>query len=130
MPEVDVSEILEDTDIADVFDVCRREDTVSIQTGRSVLTEQHYPDVIGVVLNVEPSANQRTGDSQTTSQVVSVVTRFRLRAAGAGGQPDVITLAGVSYTVTKVLMHTRYGAGFVKAEAESMNAADTPPVQP
>lgn len=127
MPELDVSDILSDPDIADVFVVKRRADVIDVATGRSTVQVTEYPNVIGVVLHVDPSDNERKEEAQMTSLTIAVVTRFRLRAAAEAWQPDIVRLGGIDYTVKKVLRHTRYGAGFVKAECVSMNASDPPP---
>ncbi len=127
MADLDVTELLEDPDFADVFTVTRRTDTVN-NKGRSVVSTRRYRNVLGVCQPADPSDNVRTDDSQMTNRHLNIVTRFRMHAASDGGHPDQVQMVGdpVVYTVKSVKPWTRFGAGFVKVTLESQNAADTP----
>ena len=127
MPDLDVTEILSDPDLADLFDVIRRTEVVGA-TGRSTLTEVTTVGVAGVVTPGDPGNLLRKDDSQMTSRVISISTTYRLRASGEGFQPDILLYDGVRYTVKATQLWTRFGAGFVNAVATSMNAADPAPV--
>lgn len=125
MADLDVTEVLEDPDFSDVFTVLRRKDVVSAK-GRSTMSTTKIRNVVGVVTPQDPSDNARKDDSQMTARNIEIVTRFRLRAAADGVQPDQVQLTGdpVIYTVKSTKLWTRFGPGFIKAQLTSMNAAD------
>jgi hypothetical protein len=126
VPTLDVSEVFDDDDLMDSFTVLRRSECVG-DDGRATFTRTAYPNTVGFVMVKGPGKNTRKDDSQMTSRDISVVTQFRLRAASDGVQPDEIVWDGVTFTITSITPHTRWGEGFVKAEATSMNASDRPP---
>ena len=128
MADLDVTELLVDPDFVEMVTVTRRDEVVSAVTGRGTLVSTVFPNIVAFLITTDDDANVRKDDAQSTSRVINVVTEFRLRAAGAGIQPDVITYDGANYTVKALKPHTRWGAGFLKATAESMNAYDAPPV--
>lgn len=123
---LDFSDLIEDADLGDSFSVIRRTDTVAAN-GRSVLTEQTISDLWGVVTFSGEGKNTRKEESQTTDNEIKVTTKFRLRAAAEGVQPDIVLYDGIRYTVTSVRRWTRLGTGFVKATAVSSNASDPTP---
>lgn len=127
MPELDVTEILSDPDLADTFSVVRRTETVG-SNGRPTLTEVTTDNVVGVVTPGDPGNLTRTDDSAMASNLITISTTFRLRALGAGFQADVILYDGMRYTVKAMKRWQRFGAGWVKVVAESENAADPAPV--
>lgn len=127
MPDLDVTEILFDPDLADTFTVRRQTETVGVN-GRSSVAVVDTPNVIGFVIVSDPSDNVRNEDGQMTPRVIDVVTTYRLRAAGTNIQPDIIIWAGTNYLVKQIKPHTRFGAGFVKVTAQSQSAADAPMV--
>lgn len=127
MATLDVTEILDDEDIASEFHVVRRDEAVSLDTGRATIKERLHGPIIGVVVAKGPDKNQRRDDAQMIDRRISVVTVFRLRAASDNVQPDIIIWDGTRYTITHVTPHTRFGQGFVKAEALAMQASNHPP---
>lgn len=126
MPLLDVTEILSDDDLGDVFDVIRRVE-VPDGHGRATYTPTTIPNQVGVVISIDPSDLKRDDGSELSFRNISIATTFRLRAAGIGIQADQVVWDGITFTITKVKVHTRWGAGFVKAEATSQNAYDAPP---
>lgn len=126
MPDLDVTDLLDDDDLADDFDVVRRDETVDTH-GRSVITATNLPGQRGVITYSSPDTLQRRDDAQMTSRVAVVVTTFRLRASGYGFQPDQVLYDGITWTIKAVSPYTRFGAGFVECIMESMNAADPAP---
>lgn len=126
MPGLDVTELLSDPDLCDVFDVYRRTETVG-SNGRSTTTEAVTAGVVGVVTPGDSGDLLRKDDSQMTSRIITISTTFRLRASGDGFQPDVVLYDGVRFTVKAVKLWNRFGAGYIKAAATSMNAADPAP---
>lgn len=126
MPYLDVTEVLYDPDLGDVFDVIRRVETVG-NDGRPTLVESTVADQCGIVTPGDTGKLLRKDDSQMTSRVISISTVFRLRASGDGFQPDIVLYDGVRFTVQAVQLFTRFGAGFVNAVATSSNAFDPAP---
>ena len=123
MPTLDFSDVLASPEFQSEFSVKRRIDSIDEATGRSTITSQQTDGVLGVVVYGNGD-NTRRDDAQATDRRITVITRFRLRAAGAAVQPDVVVYDGVDFTVTGVEPWHRFGSGFVKASAESMQAAD------
>lgn len=126
MPNLDVSEVLLDPDIADVFDVVRRAEAVG-DDGRATTKDSTYRNIIGVVTTAEPGAAEIKDDGQMMPRKISVVTLFRLRGPASGVQPDQIIIGGVTFTVTEVLPFTRFGRGFVEVVATSIAPTSRPP---
>lgn len=127
MPDLDINELFEDDDLGDCFDVKRRTERIDEGSGLAVREEELFKGVFGTVVSIEPTKNNRTPDSQMTDKVIEVCTPFRLRAASEGVQPDIIVWNGSEFTITTFKDHTRWGDGWVKVTAQSMNASDAPP---
>ena len=125
MPSVDVSDVLFDPDLADIFDVVRQTEVVNDQ-GRSVVQSTRMCNIVGVITATAPADLQRRDDGQMMPQKISVVTVFRLRGPAPGFQPDQIVYGGTTFTVTEILPFSRFGKGFVEALATSMNAINLP----
>lgn len=123
MPTLDFTDVLVSPEFTSKFSAIRRTDVVDQATGRSAVTETRVDNLLGVVVYGDGSNNRRD-DAQATDRRITVITRFRLRAASEGVQPDVVLYDGVRFTVTSLEPWHRFGSGFVKANAESMNASD------
>jgi len=130
MPNVDVSDLLLDPDVAgQQFVVVRRAENVN-EFGESAWT-YGQATAIGAI---QPSGDQglmrgESFDAQAKSVVV--YTRFRLRgvnsgASGASFKPDIVLWNGVYYEVTNIDSYGSFGAGFVKAECTSISNIDLP----
>lgn len=126
MPNLDVTDLLDDDDLADDFDVLRRDEAIS-DHGRPVITVSTFAGQRGVITHSSPDTLQRRDDAQMTSRVAVIITTFRLRASGDGFQPDQVLYDGITWTIKAVSPYTRFGAGFVECIMESMNAADPAP---
>ena len=126
MPLLDVTEVLNDPDFADVFSVLRRSEAVG-NNGRAVITEQQTDGVVGVVTIASPNDLVRFDAGQMTGRGIMIVTTFRLRASAQGVQPDQVIWDGATYTVKGIDPYHRFGAGFIEALAMSMNASTPPP---
>ena len=125
MPMLDVAFVVMDPMLADRFNVTRRVETIDTN-GRPVMTTTPYLNLIGVVTQEDPSKLTRADDSENVPREISVVTKFAIRGASLGFQPDLITWNGTDYLVTSVKPYNRFGAGFYEASAASMTATDTP----
>ena len=133
MPFLDVDAPLFDPDFTDTFTVNRRVESLSLK-GRSTLTSQLFPNVIGVVTAVSPSDLDRADGYQAMTRSISVVTQFRLRGEVVNEQPDIIIWRGDNYVVKHIDPYPQFGQGFYQVEATSMDRVDvafnpTPPGQ-
>jgi len=134
MPWLDVSDIVDDPDLADIFNVIQRPETVDPATGRSSTGSVENLDILGVVTMQDPAELMRRDDSDSAPRLIFVASTFRFRATSKeGGSPykgDVIVwpqpgeAGSTEYTVIKVYPYSRYGAGFTEVVAQSMNATD------
>ncbi|MFG1260032.1 hypothetical protein V5F79_22150 [Xanthobacter flavus] len=115
MPLLDVSDVLLDPDFADTFTVYREAVTVG-DDGRSIRTETTFPGV-GVVTPDMWSTLQRAPEGSNVSEIITVITQFRLTSSVDGTDADEIVWNGKRYVVIAVGDCTRFGAGFVEASA-------------
>lgn len=129
MPEIDVTDILVDIDIADSqFTVIRRQEVVN-NFGETTLVTTTYPPTlpqpIGAIYPTGDNKLQRKEDFTSQSDTITVVTQFRLRGASKSGgnkfQPDIVVWNGNNYVVSNVNEFTQYGAGFIEAECTSID---------
>lgn len=134
MPWLDVSDIVMDPDLADVFNVVQRPETVDPNTGRASVTYVENYDVVGTVTMENPADLMRRDDSDSAPRLIFVASTFPFRNActenGQQYKGDVITWpqpgapGSTQYTVIKVYPYSRYGAGITECVAQSMNATD------
>lgn len=123
MALLDVSEILTDPDLVDLFNVRRRSETVDIH-GRSTVSETMFPQIAGVVTAISPNDLDRREDYQSMSRSISVVCRFRLHGETEGNQPDIVVWRGDNFIVKHVDPYPQFGRGFIQAECSSMDRVD------
>lgn len=130
MPLLDVSEVIDDPDFADTFEVIRRVETVN-SFGESTVVEDSTEGVSGVVCMASPEDLERLAEEDRQHKVISVVTRYRLRGvskeSGSTYKPDIILWAGSHYEVKWIDDYTHYGTGFVEVLAGSIDYVDPPP---
>lgn len=115
MPLLDVSDVLTDPDFADTFTVYREAVTVG-DNGRPTRTETTF-SAVGVVTPDMWSTLQRAPEGSNVSEIITVITQFRLTSSVDGSDADEIVWNGKRYVVIAVGDCTRYGAGFVEASA-------------
>lgn len=125
MPNLDVSDVLLDPDLADRFTVKRRPAGTNAH-GRVETTPEIIPRVLGVVTAASPTDLERLDDNQRMGRNLSVVTKFRLRGPATGYQPDIVLWYGNDYVVKDVQPYPQYGAGFIQAIVGSMDSMDNP----
>ena len=123
MALLDVSSILLDPDFVDTFDVIRRAQSFDAH-GRSVLTNQTFGKVSGVVTANSPSDLDRREDYQSMTRSISVVCQFHLRGETTGYTPDLVVWRGDNYLVKHVDSYPQFGAGFFQAECSSIDKTD------
>ena len=133
-PQLDLSDVILDPLFADRFTVLRRAQTIGAG-GKAQITTTLFPKVIGSVMPGPNNDLLREADQQHARKTLSIVTKFRVQGPSPGFTADAIqwpvTPAGAVpdlYVVTRVDPYSRFGAGFVQVEAESMVAEDQPPV--
>lgn len=134
MPMLDVSDVVMDPDLADVFDVIQRREAIDPETGRSSVVETPNLAVVGVVTMENPAELMRAEDRDMAPRLIFVASTFRFRNVGSenGVQykgdiivwPPVGESGSTRYTVIKVYPYSRYGNGITECVAESMNATD------
>lgn len=127
MPNIDLTDVIEDDDLSDLFDV-RRRDLVVGDNGRGQVSERLHSNIVGIVTPGDPGNIMRKDDASVTSRVITITTKFRLRGTGENFQPDEVFYDGVVFTVKAVKLWNRLGSGFIKAVAESGASYDPPPV--
>lgn len=128
MPLLDVSEVLADPDFNEVLNVIRRQQTIDMH-GRAVLTETTFTPY-GVVTSGNPDPLLRTVDYEAEKNTIRVHTTFVLIGVQNGVtdyQPDVILWNGNRYLVNKTWDYSKYGAGFIAADCELMQATENTP---
>lgn len=131
MPDIDVSDLTLDSDIAgESFSVIRRQDTVGAN-GTSTLETTTLPGagdppIVGAIFPSGDNSLVREEAYQTQAEALTVITQFRLRGAskdanGNSFQPDIVVWNGGNYLVKSIKAWTSYGAGFVEAECVSFD---------
>lgn len=137
MPDIDVSDLLFDSDIAgESFQVVRRQETIG-SNGVSNLTQTTFPlpgddPIVGSVTPTGDNSLVRQEAFQTQSNTILVITTFRLRgpskdSGGASFQPDIVVWSGNQYVVRSLNEWTSFGVGFVAAECASIAFIDLAP---
>jgi|GEM_PF-801361 len=131
MPFLDVTGLLSDPDLADTFDVIRRQEQVG-QDGVSRILLTVFKGVVGVVSPASPNQLQQTPDGRRMQNAVTVVTTFRLQGVAKDEvqrtyQPDLVRWSSDLYQVRAINEYTRFGAGFVEAVSEAVDTQDLPP---
>lgn len=120
MPDVDVTEVVLDPEIAgERFVVIRRQEVVN-DKGRSVLTTTQAAAVGSVTPTGDNSLVREEAFSAQLNSIL-VITPFRLRGVSKDGQgrtfqPDLVLWKGQHYIVRSLNEYDRYGAGLIEAE--------------
>lgn len=131
MPELDVTDLLSDPDVAgDGFQVVRRQETVGTN-GRPVLTAW-LMEAEGAVYPTGPNSLVREEATSAQLNSITVVTAFPLRGvaqdeAGNTFQPDLVLWEDSYYIVSTLNSYMRYGRGFVEAECTEFTYVGPPP---
>jgi galactose-6-phosphate isomerase len=137
MPDIDVSDLCDDPDIAgDAFSVIRRQEVVGPNgVSTLVLTILPQPGAPAIVGSVTPTGDNslvRAEAYTTQSNTIRVITRFRLRGpskdgAGQSFQPDIVLWKGSHFVVSMLNEWTSFGAGQVEAECTSIDFSPMAP---
>jgi hypothetical protein len=132
VPEIDVTDVLLDPDIAgEQLTVLRRVQTIGTN-GVAVITETAVmPAPVGSVRPTGDNSLVREEAYQQQAKSIRVVTNFMLRGEARDGgvdyQPDVIVWKGSRFVVRTIEDYSQYGAGMIQADCTSMEFDDPPP---
>ena len=132
MPEIDVTDVLLDSEIAgEAFIVERRTETVG-QNGQSTVAIAQI-QAYGAIQPEGDNDLIRTEDYDVQSKSVVVITNFRLRgvsqdAQGKEYKPDIVIWKGNSFIVKTVEDFSQYGGGMIEALCTSEDFVDQAPV--
>jgi hypothetical protein len=123
MPDLDVSDLLSDPDIAgEAIDVTRTARTTS-NTGRSVDT----PTTFTTYGNVQPASArsvQTLPEEMRETAAISVTVPVKLVGLKTSTSPDIITWDGNRYRVVSVMMYGNYGAGYWAATCTMLGVTE------
>lgn len=125
MPGLDMSEALTDPLTMDRLTAVRRRQSISSH-GRVRVSTKRFP-FGGVVNMAGPDDLERLDDNQRTGRVLSIVTKFPMRATSPGFQPDIAQWRGDSYLVHTCDPYPQYGTGFYQVLAGSIDSQDKAP---
>jgi hypothetical protein len=127
MPDIDVSDLCDDGDIAgETFTVVRRR-SVMQQNGTAALVTTYFPSCRGSLTPTGDNSLVRAEAFTTQSNTMLVITTFRLRGAGKDSfgnvfEPDIVlTDEGEAFVVSSLNEWTKFGGGFVEAECTSID---------
>lgn len=126
MPDIDVSNLLDDSFIAaEAFDIIRRR--VVMQANGTEQVIQTIIQASGSITPVGDNTMIRTDAFTSQANAVKVITQFRIHgeARDANGnrfQPDLIRDSdGNTFIVRVVNEWSRFGAGFIEADCEQID---------
>ena len=112
--------------VMDKFDVVRRTEIVG-NNGRVTTTEVTFPGMIGTVGPAGARELDRLHDLDLSKSTLSIVTTFRLQNTSPGRLPDWVVWHGDTYQVMSAQDYTAFGAGFVQAVVQMVDAQPTSP---
>jgi galactose-6-phosphate isomerase len=115
MPDLDVTEIIEDPDFATTFSVTTAVETIDSH-GRGVQSSVAITNnLIGVVYPASDQL-QRTVDGSRLNSSICIVTKYFLNdGRNSSHVADIINWNGRDYTIRSVSDYSQYGQGFVQA---------------
>lgn len=113
MAQLDVSDILTDSEFMDRFTVVRNLQTIN-DKGRAVNTEDQTP-ARGVITANNGMQLNRQPDGSLVNGAITIHTRYRLTSGVDGRDADEVIWQGVRYIVDNVADYSHYGHGFVAA---------------
>jgi hypothetical protein len=124
MPDLDVSDILGDPDIAgELITVVRNTRATNVK-GRGVDT----PTTFTTYGNVQPASGrqiQTLPEAMRQSASISVTVPVRLIGLKAGTAPDIITWDSNQYRVMSVQPYGNYGAGYWAAVCTMLDLVES-----
>jgi galactose-6-phosphate isomerase len=136
VPLLDVTDILGDPDLADTFWVRSRAEFIG-DNGRRVVIAGDDADspsgpsdtmAMGVVAAGPDNSLERERDQQHSLKALTIITTHRLQGPSEGRDADLVYWGQEWFVVTKVEDYSRWGAGFIQAEARATDLVDQPPL--
>jgi galactose-6-phosphate isomerase len=115
MPDLDVTEIIEDPDFATTFSVTTAVETVN---SHGLAVQAPVSTIDGVIGVVYPANDmlQRTVDGSRLNSSICIVTKYFLNdGRNSPNTADLINWNGRDYTIRSVSDYSQYGQGFVQA---------------
>jgi hypothetical protein len=128
MAQVDVTELLDDADFIDWFNVTRSQQVID-RHGRAAAGTTSKPKIWGVVQPVSGRTMRRLPDSVIVDGAIEIWSRFRLEGPSDTTQADLITWKGKQYRVATVIDWTNYGQGFVHVVCELTDLLPSAPTR-
>jgi hypothetical protein len=110
MGQIDVTDLLTDSDFVDDLVLIHRVDTVG-ENGRLTLTERNVP-TIGSIQPASGKTLQRLPEAFRVESVSSFWLRGEIVSDGSCKYPDIICYRGQRYAVQTVMDWTNWGAGW------------------
>lgn len=117
MPNLDVTEILFDPDLAD-FSLVVTRNVQTVDDDGYASNEQTKTNFAGVVTVDRSLEARRMQAGQVVNGAILIITIERLTQGQTGRDADIVTYQNRDYRVTFVDPYTAYGAGFVQAHCE------------
>ena len=111
MANIDVSEVLQDTNFQDSFSVIRSQQTVDTH-GRGVLN-QTQSTAIGIVQPASGREMELTPDATRTREMLEIWTQFGLQEATDATQADIVVWRTKQYVVVRVDDWDNWGQGYI-----------------
>jgi galactose-6-phosphate isomerase len=126
MATLDVSDVPICAEFADTFQVLRRIEVVD-GSGRSITTTEVIATPLGTIYPTGDNGLTREAEYEAGHKSLTIVTPYRLQGPAPGFQPDLIEYRGNEFVITDIEDYSQYGAGFVVAQATSIEAIQSPP---
>lgn len=123
MADIDVSDILIDSDVITGFSVIRRKEKVN-DHGRLVVESYIIPNLVGVITFSDPNSADNGPDYRINPRTISVISNYPLLGSIKGYQPDVIVWEDNHYVITEILPYRNYGIGFYESICTSIEKVD------
>lgn len=129
MPDIDVSDIINDPDFADCFTVTST--SRSMATGVPVDSADGPFDGSGVVIPGKSNL-RRLDDGSRIAAYIDIWTQYSLTAGWKADDTtsqlaDIVTWKGRRYTVAAVEDYSNYGSGFLKVSADLLDLNPSAP---
>lgn len=127
MPDIDVTDLLFDPQIAgQTFTVVRRQQVMQ-QNGQPQITTTYFPKTVGSITPTGDNSLVRQEAFTTQSNTAKIMTTFRLRGASKDGLGNqymadiVLTDDGDSFVVVTLNDWNKFGAGFMEADCTEID---------
>jgi hypothetical protein len=127
-PFIDPSIMLSDPQFTDRFAVVQRVQLVD-NFGQVSTSNTTTHNVLGVVTPAKPGDLRRVPEMQRGTRTIVIFTKALLNSAAQSGstqrQPDLLLWSGDTFMVIEVLPWNRFGPGWVRVVATSVDRIDS-----